>query len=108
MSLIKSIDGTALDFIIKGGTLKVIDGVIYDGLGKDEASISPIGYIKYYDGASNISIPIYNVTDIAYSALRINIPSGIGCFNVVDLNSSLSSQIRIATSTGIKSIALGA
>jgi len=108
MSIIRSIDGSALDLIIKGGTPKVIDGVIYDGLGKDEllSSLSAIGYIKYYNGISNISIPIYNIIDIPYSALRIYNGSVTGCFRLVSLNDSSSSQIRISTSAGTKSVAL--
>ena len=109
MSLIKSIDGTILDLIIKGGTLKVIDGVIYDGLGRDEAStsLSAIGYVNYYTGSVTATLPIYNLSDIPYNALRIYTPYGIGCFKLVALNSPLSSQIRISTSAGTKSVALG-
>lgn len=107
----KIIDGKILDTIIKGGTLKTIDGIIYDGLGIDETSevsLSAIAYVKYYDGSVTATLPIYNVSDITNNQLRINTPYGVGCFNLVSLSNSLSSQIRVSTSAGIKSIALGA
>jgi len=71
----KIIDGKILDTIIKGGTLKTIDGIIYDGLGIDETtsltSLSAIAFVKYYNGSVTATLPIYNVSDITNNQLRI-------------------------------------
>jgi hypothetical protein len=103
----KIIDGVILDSFIKGGTLKTIDGVIFDGLGRDEApsSLSAIGYMKYYNWSITATLPVYNPADVTYKMLRIYTGSATGCLNLVQLSDPLSSQIRVSTSAGVLSIA---
>lgn len=103
------INGSSLDKLIKGGTIKAIDGSTLDFLNQEtllSSSLSAIAWLKYFDGVSNIQIPIYNPTDVTYSMLRISTPYGIGAFNLVSLNDSLSSAIRVSTSAGTMCIGL--
>jgi hypothetical protein len=101
------INGTGLDFLIKGGALKVINGSIYDSFGRDEATLglSAIAYVHYYTGSITATLPIYNPADVTYKMLRIYTGSATGCLNLVQLSDPLSSQIRISTSAGIMSLA---
>ena len=105
MANFKVINGEIhLTTIPKTGLLP-INGEIYPILGVESGDeATPIGYMKYYTGSTNISLPIYNTADVTNNQLRIYTGSVVGCLDLVDTSHTNASAIRFYTGSGVRAI----
>lgn len=62
--------------------------------------VTPLTFLKVQTDTGVVDIPIYNVSDVAYSAFRIMTNVGIGCFDLT----GVSTPFKIMTSVGVKGI----
>jgi hypothetical protein len=65
---------------------------------------TPITYQYVKTLAGVIEIPIYSITDVPLPIIRINTPSGIGCYDLVE--PTINTPIRVNTHLGVKGINL--
>lgn len=65
---------------------------------------TPISIQKIKTSGGLIEIPIYSLSDVSDSSLRIKTPAGIGAYDLVQ--PSVSTPLRVKTSSGIKGINL--
>lgn len=63
--------------------------------------VTPLTYQKIQTSTGIVSIPIYNVADVAYSKLRVMTSKGLGAYDLVAISDTL--PLRIMTPNGIKS-----
>jgi hypothetical protein len=90
--------GLLSDVLINTRTVTPVDGALFDVLVKipfDTTTIVPIAYMHFFDGSVTATLPIYDPADITNNQLRIFTGSATGCFDLVALNDSASSGIRI-------------
>jgi hypothetical protein len=66
---------------------------------------NPISIQKIMTGNGLIEIPIYSLSDVDDSSLRIKTPAGVGTYDLVQ--PSADTPLRILTSSGIMGINLG-
>lgn len=61
---------------------------------------------KIQVASGTVLIPIYNpsVGMVGKDQLRISTPSGIGCYELVDVSAANASPLRVSTSGGIRAI----
>lgn len=63
---------------------------------------TPITYQKIQTAHGILRIPIYKVTDVKDSSLRIYTAKGIGCYELIVPTSA--TPLRIMTANGIKGV----
>ena len=66
--------------------------------------MSQLGTIKIKLKDTIVEIPVFNTGDIDYPVWRVQTQRGIGAIRLVDPNDADTTQIRIKTSKGIKSL----
>lgn len=62
---------------------------------------TPISYVHVQTNTGVKDIPVYSVADMPNAPYRINTPKGVGCFHLVDKNSS---KVQIMTPGGVKGV----
>ena len=63
---------------------------------------TPIAYQKIQTAKGMLRVPIYKVSDVKDSSLRIYTSKGIGCYDLV--SPSNATPLRVMTANGIRGI----